>query len=126
MNTENNKIIAEFLGLKTILEQDFLDYKYNQNETDNLYILESLKYDSDWNSLMEVVEKIENLKYFQNEIQFKITKYAVCIQTITKETGIVISPCVFSKWATYGGTEKLQATYKTVVQFIKWYNLQNS
>ena len=61
--TENNKIIAEFMGMKPI----------SKNETDGIWnctikahgynIVQHLSFHSDWNWLIEVVEKIEGLNY---------------------------------------------------------------
>jgi hypothetical protein len=58
---ENNKIIAEFMGAK--LTKD-LQIVYPIYEGDSSYV-KNLKYHSDWNWLMEVVEKIyqTNLYY---------------------------------------------------------------
>jgi hypothetical protein len=117
MNTENNKLIAEFLGY--VLRG--VDTYENNNK---LYLTDELKFNDDWNWLMEVVEKIETLKYYKNEIQFKITKNAVSIQAITKKINEVISKCVFSSWGTYHGTEKKEAVYKASIEFINWYNEQ--
>ena len=56
MTTENNKIIAKFMNAKVTIDTYFINGMYMQiNEED-------LKYHLDWNWLMEVVEKIENLK----------------------------------------------------------------
>jgi len=58
MTTENNKIIAEFMEWK-VVNDELLDHK-------GLFVQysdEPLKFHSDWNWLMEVVEKIESLGY---------------------------------------------------------------
>jgi hypothetical protein len=112
MNT-NNKIIAEFLGIKTISEQDFLNYNYNTNEIGNMHILESKKYDTDWNQLMEVVEKIESLGY-----TVKVAKYIVIIDN-PKNKGNHIA------FRTDWEHTKIQAVYNACLDFIKWYNEQS-
>ncbi len=122
--TENNKIIAEFMGLETINFGEtmyLLKWKNNlvQKKDDSIF-----NFDSDWNWLMEVVEKIESKKIYKKEVRFSITTYAVKIK-IKKPSGAVTSPCVFSAWATYGGTEKLKAVYNACIEFIKWHNQQN-
>ena len=135
MKTEDNRIIAEFMGLEKFKSQlDYIIFDVPQHKKDvvteqnggTLFAEMDLKFHTDWNWLMEVVEKIETKKYFKKEIQFSITKYAVKIQTLTSEDGVVISPCIFSAWATYGGSEKLEAVYNACVEFIKWYNKQKS
>ena len=96
--TENNKLIAEFLGIKYIYDDKF------DNAHDELirliveqgYMLSELKYDSDWNWLMSVVEKIVNLK----------DTYAQERQKVFNS----ISP-------------NLLTTYNACIEFIKWYNL---
>ena len=57
----SNKIIAEFMGAK--LTKD-LKIMYPVYEGDSSYV-KNLKYHSDWNWLMEVVEKITILEEFQ-------------------------------------------------------------
>ena len=71
---------------------------------------------------MPVVEEIEqNKKYFKKELQLNITKYSVCWQTIDNEA-LILSPNVFHKYGTYAGTEKIQAVYNSVIDFINWHN----
>lgn len=55
MNTENNKLIAEFMGVsksKIDANGQVLNFENSKYNT----------YNSDWNWLMEVVEKIESIK----------------------------------------------------------------
>ena len=59
--TENNKLIAEFLGAKQYDETDNFVYF---DETNNIFSndtisIKDLKFHYDWNWLMEVVDKIE-------------------------------------------------------------------
>jgi hypothetical protein len=132
MNTENNKIIAEFMGEKTF-NSPFLVFDIPQHVRENeklengasLFGMDKLRYYSDWNWLMEVVEKIETLKYYKKDIQFSITKYSVSIQTLANKNGVVIGN-IFSAWGTYEGTEKKLAIYRACIEFIKWYNEQTN
>lgn len=105
MNIENNKIIAEFINY-TIKENELFDNKdlYIQHITD------TLKFDTDWNWLMEVVEKINNTGRFEVIIQ-----YGFCY--ITDGLGEL----------TLSLPEKntIYAVHKAVVEFIKWYNENN-
>ena len=57
--TENNKIIAEFMG------KDVLYETHVQHETASKLKVTSMKYHSDWGWLMEVVHKITILEEFQ-------------------------------------------------------------
>ena len=102
---EKNKIIAEFLNLtsQVIFEQVFA---VCENGKTNFYKKDELKFHSDWNWLMEVVEKIESLGY-----RIEIVKHICRIYLSNKET-IIISE----------NTPKIEAVYNAVVEFIKWYN----
>ncbi len=108
--TENNKIIAEFMGMKPI----------NKNDTDGIWnctikahgfnIVQNLSFNSDWNWLMEVVEKIENLgfEFFIVESRCEIA------HNTDKSIETVIGFEIVGK--------KIEATYNACIEFIKWYN----
>lgn len=117
MITENNKIIAEFMGLIPILESDFLGYNYPYKEDSEefklLCIYDQAKYSSDWNWLMEVVEKIENLK---ETFSFEIKKGFVFIHADNRKVELI-------KHFSYKASKK-EAVYDACVDFIKWYNQQ--
>jgi hypothetical protein len=75
-----------------------------------------LKYHSDWNWLMEVVEKIESIK----------------IQSYLVRVDINLNSCKIapSHWeeriCVYGDKEtKIQTVYNACIEFVKWY-LENS
>jgi hypothetical protein len=89
---ENNKLIAEFLGA-------------TDKHIENFGGAENLKYHSDWNWLMSVVEKIENLSY---DVQIILD---FC--TITNGD--------YSKTTQLGGA-KIHNVYNACVEFIKWRN----
>ena len=103
---ENNKIIAEFMNLN--LYKSFW-YKSNIATEKQICKENNLKFHSDWNWLMEVVEKIESLGY-----RIEIVKHICRIYLSNKET-IIISE----------NTPKIEAVYNACVEFIKWYNNQN-
>lgn len=104
MSTENNKIIAEFMGVsKSKIEAkgkilNFENSKYNT-------------YHKDYNWLMEVVEKIEAL-------QFTIDIDGVsCYIYSNDDNGINVTRI---------NKTKKEAVYNACVEFIKWYNKQNN
>ena len=84
---ENNKIIAQFLEIS------------HQKIAMNFH--------SNWNILMDVVEKIESLGFF-----FEIKSNWV---RITKKREIIVI-----RWEQ--DKNKIEATYNACVEFIKWYN----
>ena len=107
--TENNKLIAEFLNVKmhpceTIEKLKFLPME--ERGIYNGYFIDELKFHSDWNWLMEVVEKIESLGY-----RIEIVKHICRVYLSDKET-IIISENI----------PKIEAVYNACIEFIKWYN----
>ncbi len=137
MNTENNKIISEFMGLE-LEETPSGKFVYARNEFNNpnkgndcqtnFYEANELCFHSDWNWLMEVVEKIENLQYFFNSAPFiddekggLTGEYFCIIQYKTTN----LSHCDYFIDVT-GCSTKIQAVYNACVEFIKWYNDENN
>jgi hypothetical protein len=112
--TENNKLIADFMELKPIfISPDFYgiqkDHVHITGKNTDFVMFEfskSAKYHSDWNWLMEVVEKIESLNY-----TVSIRNHICRIEMLLLED-IVISEDI----------PKIQAVYNTCVEFIKWYS----
>lgn len=113
MNTENNKLIAEFLGWK--VENGIW---INNNGVFIQYAYQSLKFHKDWNLLMEVVEKIEGLQFQNNNDVFKVViDYGMCIiYNMINDLEVIVN---VSK------STKIEAVCSACVEFIKWFN-QNS
>jgi len=85
MNNKNNIVIAEFMGIT---------------------IFSNLRYDSSWNCLMTVIEKIGNINFSEDkELENKINN---------------IFPSNINQLFT-----NREYIYGKVVMFIKWYNLRN-
>ena len=92
MTTENNKIIAEFMGVsksKIDANGQVLNFENSKYNT----------YNSDWNWLMEVINKLTTLNEFQ-DYEFK---------------------SLF--WDTFCQLD-IEEVYTQVVLFIEWYNEQ--
>ena len=107
---ETNKLIAEFMDWTKPFNEihDATLYKVEQGT----FELDELQYHTSWDWLMPVVEKIE----FESnpEVRFIIMQHDCEIQEING-----------GHWRDlieFNETSKLQATYKAVVEFIKWYN----
>jgi hypothetical protein len=122
MNTqENNKMIAEFMGL-IIRDKDgnlptsSQQYKlFVEEEWDKLYLASpyspnGLDYHEYWDWLMPVVEKIESLGY-----EFFIVEDRVEVSHNTDHSIETIIDLTF-------GGSKIGATYQGVVEFINQYN----
>ena len=108
MNTEKiiegNKLIAEFMGIKTKVYSDrptITRWKYGNSmlyETD-------LKYHSSWDWLMPVIYKIESFGFSAT-----ILDVGMCIA----------GKLIIERF----GESKIEGTYYTIIEFIKWYNQQ--
>ena len=107
---ENNKIIAEFMNLN--LYKSFW-YKSNIATEKKICKENNLKFHSDWNWLMEVVEKIESLEHW--------TETLGGLQNICL-IGSINSSCESFKAV---AETKIEAVYNACLEFIQWYNEQN-
>jgi hypothetical protein len=107
---EDNKLLAEFMGKEwhnsffagvSIISPSNITYKF----------------DTDWNWLMQVVEKIESIE--DNRFLFQTSArqgfYAEIRERFSYETKIEDA---------YGKT-RIEAVYNACVEFVKWYNEQN-
>lgn len=111
--TENNILISLFMGMKPhdINELDgFWTNTIKAHKFDNVM---SLQFHSDWNWLMEVVEKIESLEY-----------YSISIQIWNKRCSVDVSENFEKDLFHYAKSEKtkIEAVYNACIEFIKWYN----
>ncbi len=109
---EGNKLIAEFMGAEW---RSWKDNKLSMYRFENpigdtyAFHIKDLKYHSSWDWLMPVVEKIESLGYcvFQQNDACWI-----------KVGRVGMKMPIISNLA----ENKKEATWLTVVEFIKWYN----
>lgn len=112
----DNELIAEFMGatkcqlmIKSIGLVDAYECEEWKVPT------EEMLYEVSWDWLMDVVEKIENI------IKDGFTPYSVEIEfneCVIKDSSDGFGISYFE------GDTKIQATYKAVVEFIKWYNVR--
>ena len=121
MNTEKNRIIANFMGYEKIIFPENSRYlgQYKNPISKRIYELDDLEFDRDWNWLMEVVEKIEKSKYF-HEININY-------DDVYKDHNCIIIPSqknTFNQIQCNAGT-KIESVYNACIEFIKWYNEQN-
>ena len=109
---ENNKLIAEFLGFE--LTTDSISILYY---TEDRGLKQLPKFHSNWNWLMSVVEKIENLQDENNCAIYNVQieqSFTEIIDNHTSETIVEVD-----------SNSKIEAVYQSCVEFIKWYNEQN-
>ena len=114
MNTENNKIIAEFMGFEIKNKINYVPSSLPNcmKNAEHLKVdkSENLPFHNDWIWLMEVVEKIEMLGFI-----FSIKKNWA---KITKDKIAIVV-----RWEE--DKNKIEAVYNACLEFIKWYNKQN-
>lgn len=105
MNTDN-KLIAGFMGIDVAFDGTF-----SINPITRYGCWEVMKYDSDWNWLMTVVDKIESLC---NNVGFEISSRFVHIRV---NNNLTISSGIKDN--------RMEAIYSACVEYIKWYNKQS-
>jgi len=111
--TENNKLIAEFMGIESFKDSlaSLNDGKINISKD----VYEQAKYHTSWDWLMPVVEKIESIIFDENN-SFNVTIGSTIYCVIQDSNGECYD-------MTYDGEKtKLLVVYKAIVEFIKWYN----
>jgi len=106
---ENNKLIAEFMGI----EFNSFGDKCNHPLISAAWPpVECLQYNKSWIWLMPVVEKIESLDFV---VQMHLGSCFIKRQ----EQFIAEQAKYISK---YQGKSKIEAVYKSIIEFIKWFN----
>lgn len=104
MKREENILIAEFMHLE--LAPEYIQDRHNVPLAFKGGKYQPLQYDTDWNALMPVVEKIESLK-FRTDIGGTYCE-------------IHTPKIIFNEF----NDTKIKATYNSVIAFINWYNQQ--
>jgi hypothetical protein len=113
---ENNRLIAEFIGKVPYINKDGIyEYMVAENapiistNVEDIWDWLDFRFNYDWNDLMEVVEKIEDLNFSieinkqeKNDYQCLVVKKNILIQEFSNT--------------------KIEAVYNACVEFIKWYN----
>jgi hypothetical protein len=122
----DNELIAEFMSIKP-----YEDGRYGTmwpNPTNNNKVEFGLKYDTSWDWLMPVVEKIETICYVGLDAVHVRIEGAKCkIWTSYDEKEFLKltgddnnEDNKFKVGCSY--KTKIESTYQCVVDFIKWYN----
>jgi hypothetical protein len=112
---ENNKLIAEFMGLVEPYELPQHGTIRPNGDFKTGFTSAQLKYHTSWEWLMPVVEKIECTTTDNDDNSD--TFFNVMIEVFECNINGGDSVCICKS-----GNTKREATYKAVVEFIKWYN----
>lgn len=128
--TENNTLIALFMGYVWSREQDGKTYLKRQPLQLDIYSLRpiNLGYHRSWDWLMPVVEKIEKIGETDDEYGCIVHISTIDVRINKKiaawsESKKYYSHCLVDLKLT--PMSKIDATYKAVIEFIKWYNKQH-
>ena len=123
MNVENNKIIAEFLKLEKDNLGNYFIKDWGFETTENF------KFDTDWNWLMTVLEKIKNIpnKEVQGMLRYEFdvildVPHAQIVQSYKLYFGDKTDK--YFDVIKYEGTF-IENTFNACVEFIKFYNLNS-
>ena len=117
---ESNKLIAEFMGVESYYANGYTNFIYGE---DNHRTDVDLHYDKEWNWLMPVVERINTLdgKYKGSIYSdpWGIVKCNIWMKIKEKNHYELLSRPHFKN---EDFKNPINSFYKTVVEFIKWYN----
>lgn len=120
---EGNKMIAEFMGFKRIespkVKEVYMRAKHWIIEGHGYFDDEELKYHTSWDWLMPCVEKIETIDQEKEDDGYSVLIQGVLCQISDMNMmGTLISEGFKDK--------KIDAVWQAVIQFITWYNQNNS
>jgi len=113
---KDNKLISDFMGGKPRLECNDCNYNHDCNHIECKLTeggqIKMLRYHTSWDWLMPCVEKIESLTY-----DVRINGYGS--EGDDKYCDICDGNDEISEFTS---KSKIEAVYKSVVEFIHWYN----
>lgn len=110
---EHSRILAKFMGGENYAKGRPDMWCFEQNPLGNKWLHDrELNYHTDWNRLMQVVQKIESLGF-----EFIIAESRANIAPVSDKSvdQFIIIDII--------GT-KIEAVYNACVEFVKWYNSQ--
>jgi len=127
---KNNDLIAEFMGLKksdSLCKGSFTFIGEDIKNAGLPFIggimgncMDELPFNSSWDWLMPVLDRIEKKANFETKLEFFVGSYLKNAKfvklTIFSEANIVY------EYEGIGYSTKIDAVYMAVVGFIKWYN----
>lgn len=118
--TQNNKLIAEFMGLsKQHLDSDNKYPVYENPYTGEYQESIELSYEESWDWLMSVVEKIERLSF---NVEIKSINQHVNSKDQINQFCNISHKYKDSLHFSRLNVSKIQSVYQTVIEFIEWHN----
>lgn len=117
---ENNKLIAEFMGWQ-LWHSGPLSYYDGYDDVDSCDspLENELEFDTLWDWLMPVVDKIELFADNRFEVQIQTDRCTIFDMIKEPENATSNYPIIVNEMLT---GEKITSVYKAVVNFIEWYN----
>ena len=119
---EKNRLLSEFLGLKPTeingrysISKNHIHVNCETEKEAFESFCKSAKFDTDWNWLMQVVEKIEDMQDGEEGDIIRFHFYSVNIYFNTCE--IVGANILVDDYPT-----KIENVYNACAEFVKWYN----
>lgn len=118
-----NKLIAEFMGYHpTEKETGEPTYKHSEMDKGTVIWLGQFDYHKNWNSIMKVIDKIEDVATIGQRVYFGIDPFkitAYCSGVLEKE----LSVFSYEDSGTHfnGDDKKIKALWKAVVKTLDWY-----
>lgn len=122
---KDNKLIAEFMGVQYKSDEDYIKNLKEMRENgiyfEQGYMESELNYHESWDWLMSVVEKIERQEReyeegFSYSIQIEFDNAVIWKHSEFQESIRIVE---------ISGSNRFDATYNAVLEFIKWYNETN-
>lgn len=111
---EGNKLIAEFMGASFHEDTPMILEKHVVSPAGNaIKCADKLRYNSSWDWLMPVVEKIDSLG-----------PYKVAIIDLTCGINISVAGAEDNIYIDEPAMTKLETVNRAVIEFIKWHNNQ--
>lgn len=109
---ETNRLIAQFMGLTWIEKGDYDFPTGHYEKGEDWYGADFVNYNTSWDWLMPVVEKIEN----DTPIYINICENCCIIDTAEDLRNPKDEPLI-----RVDADTKLEATYRAILEFINWY-----
>lgn len=125
---KNNKLIAEFLGVQPNENKEYEMYGTIETINDGVdekhfYTTDEMIFNSSWDWLMPVVEKIETLN--NNGFDFDIFTEGVIITMYRKDNDADLNEgleIIRNTRCEISFENKLEVCYISVIEFINWYS----